>query len=302
MSGAERTSGSAERLEELEAELVRALPGASALERSLEVDGRRIADLVARERAGRLVLVRLAPHSADEAVLAALDLLSSARSGMDLVLRHLEALGRTITGATAREAPRTILVLPQELQAERALARRLDALVPAGLERATRVTARSAGGTSSHLVVEGSRSTAATRHGVDSFLAVLAPARRELALLALRRLERVDQDLERRTSVEALAFRQEGRSLCELLVEDGELVGRLADGQRLELRAGQDLDRFLERVLETLVTPGDGVSKPERRAVANGHAPVTRAPRESALLARAQKVSLTPEELAAFRD
>jgi hypothetical protein len=273
------------------------LPGLEVRDRGLALDGRAVCDLVARERGGRLVLVRLAPEDDDATALAALDLVAAARGARESILVHLGSLGGAGDSLGAPEAPRAILVLRRGAGA--GLVRRLEPLLAAGLELAAPLAASSALGETFALAFERAEPGGAgggSRPGVDGFLAALAPGRRELALLALRRLERVDEDLDRRASVEALAFRHEGRPLCELLAERGELVGRLADGARVELRAGADLDRFLEGVLGALV----GGEPPEDAPPDRARSAAERL-REHDLVPRSTAALLSPEELEAFR-
>jgi hypothetical protein len=112
--------------------------------------------------------------------------------------------------------------------------------------------------------------------------AALDPALVELASDLAERLARLDPAIACTETADGLAWALDGAPLCRLCVEDGRLVGRLADSEvPHRLSSSADVDVFVDWVLSLHVAGWEGEEHRERP-------PVT--------------PLLTREEIEAFRD
>jgi len=260
------------------------VPGLEILDRELVFEGGARTDLAGVDPSGRLHLVLLAGEDADRAALEALDALNVLRSQLELLVRHFGE-----RRVNPERAPRLFVVSPV---ADGRLKERLAALADAGVVVLGLRTVKSAAGERAYLVRLGSeRGTAASPGGVAAFLHSL-PARLEpLGAVLVKRMERLDEELEPSADGTTLVWRLRGEVLCRV-----ERVGDLLQGsvaprhEPLSLADMADLEALVERALDRLVRIL-GMT-PERE----GHA----GPKN--LVARHDAPILTPEEIQAFRE
>jgi hypothetical protein len=271
----------------LETDLLRLVPGLGVVDRGLVLtrahvrgsEGRR-ADLVLLDESGRALIVLVVDGRGDDTVLAAIDALAFARQNGDALARPTRPL-----------APREISTRVA-LVAETFSARVLEGLsiLP---ERElmlleTRKLASETGSRTRLVRVE-----AVSERGPDpavnreTFLATIPEFLRATADLLLRRLARIDAEIEFTFAEGAVDIRCGERELCVLEVHDGSLRGEIpALDRTLPIRGMDDADLLLDEVLREHLH--DLESIPLVRPA--------RSPRPS------EEPLLSPEEIAAFRE
>jgi hypothetical protein len=246
----------------LETDLQRLVPGVGVVDRGLVLtrahvrgqvrgsEGRR-ADLVLLDESGRALIVLVVDGRGDDTVLAAIDALAFARASGDALARPTRPL-----------APREISTRVA-LVAETFSVRALEGL---------------------SILPERGPNPAVSR---ESFLATIPEFLRATADQLLRRLARIDAEIEFTFAEGAVEIRCGERELCVLDVHDGSLRGEIpALDRSLPIRGMDDADLLLDEVLKEHLH--DLESIPLVRP--------TRSPRPS------EEPLLSPEEIAAFRD
>jgi hypothetical protein len=281
----------------LETDLLRLVPGLGVVDRGLSLarghvqvrgqvrgqvhasEGRR-ADLVLLDESGRALIVLVVDGRGDETVLAAIDALAFARASGDALARptrplapgEISARVALVAESFSTRALEGLSVLPErELML---LETRKLASETGSRTRLVRVEALS----------ERGAEPAVSR---ETFLSTLPEFLRGTADLLLRRLARVDAQIEFAFAEGAVEIRCGERELCVLEVHDGALRGEIpALDHSLPVRGMDDADRLLDEVLREHLR--DLESIPIVRP--------TRSPRPS------EEPLLSPEEIAAFRD
>jgi len=270
--------------EALETGLSEVVPGLVVLDRDLELAEDQLANLVGVDAHGHLTLVLVVEGDKEAAVIEILDALKFGRQNAGLLRRHLEC-----RELNPDRAPRVVAV------AERfddAIIGRLVPLVGRELHLFEIRTLRSARGDRAYLTrVAGEEGELEV--GSDSpefFLASLPTDFVEVASTVIRRLERVDDEIDRAASKTQVLWRRDGELVARLGWSDGELSGFVTpDPDPMRLRASADVDPFVERVLERYW--GDLSPRDEAPLeVATSAAP------------RLDEPLLTAEEMEAFRD
>ena len=243
------------RLLEVAAEGLRAtFSDLELVDADLVADGRRLADLVALDGRGRLVLAIVLesgdPARADRALLAALDALAFARAHLPMIAAHLG-----LPRLRATLAPRVVLVAesfpPRLLD-------RLAGLDPDGVSclEVRRISTRSGAGTYVVPVVGGAGSEGGSSDP-RAFLEDLPADQRLVGELVVRRLARIDEELEPLVREGQLDWSLGGELVCSLVPGDGAIEARVPPEPRPRLIATADdveplVDAVLRRAIERL--------------------------------------------------
>ncbi len=271
----------------LETDLLRLVPGLGVVDRGLVLTRAHVrgsedrrADLVLLDESGRALIVLVVDGRGDDTVLAAIDALAFARASGDALARPTRPL-----------APREISARVA-LVAETFSARALEglAILPES-ELMLLETRKMASETGSRtrlvrleLMPARSQSPAVSR---ETFLATLPEFLRGTAELLLRRLARVDAEIEFSFAEGAVEIRCGERELCVLEVHDGSLRGEIpALDREIQIRGMDDADLLLDEVLREHLL--------DLEAIPLVRAPKSPRPSEAPLL--------SPEEIAAFRE
>lgn len=269
----------------IEADLPRLVPGLGVVDRGLVLsrgpvrgaEGRR-ADLVLLDELGRALIVLVVEGRGDDTVLAAIDALSFARRSGDALARPNRALlPREITARVAlvAETFSTRVLEALSLLPERELL----------LFEPRRTSSEGGARTRLARVDPAPARTPNPSAGRDSFLDAVPAALRSTADLLLRRLTRVDAEIELAFTDSSAAVRCRERELCSLTPRDGNLQGEIpALDRRVQLRGLDDADLFLDEVLR------QHLADLEKDLPALEFSPRT----------QAEEPLLTPEEIAAF--
>ena len=236
------------RLDELEDDLQSGL-GASILglefvDRDLELEGELRVDYVGLDTRGRLLLVLLANEDDDATLLMALDVLVYARENLGLLARHL-GKGRLRSDLGA------LVVLVAERFSTRLIARLEPLLDCVRLFEMREL--RSKAGSASYLVPVGAASATELDRaplGPVDFVTTLPEEVRELGYLAVRRVSRIDSELQCQTRSDGLVWRFHGSEICSLARGSGGLEGTVAThGPRVPIRTLRDVEVFVEEAL-----------------------------------------------------
>lgn len=269
-------------LRALGAGLTEVVAGLEVLDRDLVLDSGGRADLAGVDGAGRLVLALVADDDADRGALEALDTLASATRQAGVLARHLGSARLRL-----ELEPRVIVVSPGD--GER-LALRLAPLLGRGIELFGVRSVRSAAGERSYLVSLLPPPQPALEVRADpeeAFVRLLPRGEQELALALVRRMDRLDEEVEASANRSSVSWRFQGEVLARLeKVGDGLLALVSPHEEPVPLRALRDVDRVVEGALARLVQLLGPTSAPEpARQGQEAHTPPL----------------LTPEELEAFR-
>lgn len=268
--------------------LSEALPDLVVLDLDLRLDAQRVAPLVAVDGRGRLALVLLPEPGGDGSAdleLEVLDALAFAR-------RHLVQLAHHLAPSRLRAdlEPQVVVIATDPAP------RTVERLAPL-LGRAVRLfevrelETRGARGTYLVGVDAPPLAALAPRSTPEAFVAGLEASRGELARLALRRLARIDAEIECSATEDGLEWRYRGALLAAL----GDTRTRLeaavpghAEGHPVTAAGDVEtlLDDALARYVELLGGAGDDGEELEQVEIV---------PAEAGAL-------LTPEEIEAFRD
>lgn len=264
--------------------LAEVLAGFEVLDRNVAFDGGVVADLAAVDGAGRATLVQLADEDVDRAALAALDLAALARRDAELVARHLAG-----PGLSGDLDPRVVVVCPGP--GAELLARRLVPLLGRGVELFGVRTVASARSERSYLVplfAGGDVRPAVRENPEQAFLESVPAPLAELARDLVRRIARLDEDLDVGRTPTAIRWRFRGEILVRVELVGERLQASVApDHEAIPVRRGEDVELVLEAALSHVVRRfGAGLEEEG--------APVSR-PDEPVEL-------LSPEEIEAFRD
>jgi hypothetical protein len=268
----------------LETGLEEVRPGLTIIDRDLRFDGGARADLAAVDSAGRLALIQIADEDADRAALDALDALALLRREPALVARHLRR-----PGVDALREPLLILVQPN---ADEPLASRLAGWIGHGLELFIVRHVESEAGARSYLVPMGRDPSAPGEDPTRPFFERADAPGSELARTLMRRVQRLDAELEVVGGADGLLWRFRGRPLMRIDRLAGQLTAGVAP--RFEARAiatPADLDPLLEAALASIL-----------EATGSESPPLTELPGEAELTRTAPLTLLTQEELQAFRE
>lgn len=252
-------------------------PGVEIVDRDLVFGRQSRVPYVLVDGDGRLVLALALDTTGDEAALTVLDALSFARAQASALARHL---GSTRLRAELNPA---VWIVARELDA--ALRARLAALDPRGLRAFELVRIESRRGVGEYLTELPLFGDLALRPAVSplGFLDTLTPDLRELGESIVRRVERLDDDLETSRSQDALAWRFHAETVCSLSAGQGGMAGNVPDSKfDSGIASREDAERFLDAAVQRylgLLGQGELFD-------------ATRSPLREPLL--------TPEELAAF--
>jgi hypothetical protein len=271
-------------LQDFEAALCEVVPGLDVVDRGLELGGK-VVEVVGVDDAGRLVLARLAEEDPDAAVLAALDVLRAAQAELGPLARHL---GHAAVDSGL--APRLVLV------AERIAPEVRGRLGLLGEERLLLCEVRelkSARGAATYLVPlapDPAPARAPAGAGAERFLAALEDGQRATAGLLVRRLRRVDGEVQCAPAASGLEWRFRGATLCRLRRAAGGLEASVPPGGApLELVGPEQVDLLLDAALRRYVALLE-----ERSGDEESLEQVELVPADPGLV-------LSPEELEAFR-
>jgi hypothetical protein len=269
----------------LEADLPRLVPGVGVVDRGLVLsrgpvrgaEGRR-ADLVLLDDLGRALIVLVVDGRGDDTVLAAIDALAFARRSGDALARpNRELRPREICArvALAAEAFSTRVLEALSLLPERELL----------LFEPRRTSSEAGPRTRLARVDPMPARTPGTAAGRESFLSAVPDALRTTADRLLRRLTRVDAEIELAFADSSASVRCGDRELAALSLRDGSLHGEIpALDRRLPIRGPDDADLYLDEVLRQHLAD-----------LEKDHPEPEIAPRT-----REEEPLLTPEEIAAF--
>jgi len=226
------------------AALREALPGLELVDRDLEVGAERRADLVGVDGDGRAVAVLLVDGGDEQAPLVALDAFAWLARHRALLAAHLES-ARLDPGLE----PLVVLV------AERFEDRQLERL--AGLSRAAvrcleLRTVTSQRGERTYLVPAPfpfGEGDALDPEGTHALLRALSPEAAALAEGLLRRLDRVDDELERAADGHGVVWSLADQRLCGLRAARGMLHGSVGRRAGAPIHSSADAEDFVERVM-----------------------------------------------------
>jgi hypothetical protein len=252
------------------------LPGTEILDRDLAIGPDRRVPLVLADPNGRLVLALPLEESHDAALLLVLDALAFAQEHGALVRRHVEALRVDV------ELSAAVWAIARDFSPE--FLGRLRATEARALRVLRLVTVESRRGSRAYLQdVPMQRPARASDE--PALFDDLPPERRELAQRLVRRIERLDEELEPARDGTALVWRLREEPVCALQVRGDGLEARLPDdAEAAAISNAVQLERFLERAVERYLALLRG------RAGRLGFEPH----------AAGSEPLLTPEELAAF--
>jgi len=270
---------------DLESGLVEAVPGLEVLDRELQLGEGSCADLAGIDGSGRLVLIMLVEGEGDATALAVLDALAYARENGALLARHWKS-ARLRTELDAQ------VVLVADHFSTR-LSQRLTSLGGTLVKFLEVHELSSKTGTASYLVPLRTLSSGAAP-GVlipEAYVASLPEYLRDPASLMLRRVGRIDEDLDCTATANGLQWRFQGEVLCSLSQGGERLEGFLAESSTaFNLVGDGQLDAFVERVLECYIERLDGAVRPLGEILEQ----VEIVPQDRGQL-------LSPEEIEAFR-
>ncbi|MFT4541972.1 MAG: hypothetical protein ACI841_001317 [Planctomycetota bacterium] len=236
------------RLEELEGDLEAGLgaliSGLEFVDRDLELDAELRVDYIGLDTRGRLLLVLLVNEDDDATPLMALDVLAYARENLHLLSRHL-------TKGSLRADLDPLVALVAERFSTRLAARMLPLRESIRLFEVREL--RSSGGSASYLVPVGGPELAEPESASDGpvdFVALLPKDQRDLGYLLVRRISRIDTELECQASPDGLTWHYEGDEICSIRQVPTGIEGRVAgDGPRVAIRSARDVEVFIEEAL-----------------------------------------------------
>jgi hypothetical protein len=255
----------------IEEDLPRLLPDLRVVDRGLALSRGR-AELLLQDRGGRAWILVVADGRGDETLLAAVDALAFARAN-----------GEALCDPAGSRDPRDLaarVLLVAEAFSERAL--EALALLP---ERELHLVAvrrlESQSGERARLVRLEPASARPAASGRAGFLAAVPDALRPVAELLLRRLARLDAEVELSFAPQTAWIHLGPRELGSLDVHEATLIATLPSlDRRSAIRGQDDADVFLDHVVSEhlrSLDEGEGLARAAREPL------------------------LTPEELAAFR-
>jgi hypothetical protein len=265
-----------------------AVPGLEICDRDLDVGEGRRADLVGIDGDGRAVAVLYTDGRDPGAVLVALDAFGWLARHRGLLAEHLES---------ARLDPglEPLVVLVAERYEERLL-ERLAGLSRAAVRCLELRVVTSRRGERTYLVparLPFGGGDVEDPDGRRALLRALAPEAAALAEGLLRRLDRLDDELERAADGHGVVWSMGAERLCGLHAARGALLGSLGRRAGAPLRSAADAEDFLERVVRAF---GKLLGAPEVGGGAEEAVDVDPDAFDPAT------PILTPEEIAAFQE
>jgi hypothetical protein len=267
----------------LEEGLEEALPGFEVHDRELEFAEERTAALAGVDATGRLVLVLVVDDDGERGVLDTLDALAFARRDTALLARHLGA-SRLRTDLD----PRVVLVLAQR---DDLLTDRLRPLLGNEVEAFEIRSLRSAAGERSYLapLAGGQHQDAGTGPTADAFLAALPEPLKDLGMVLVHRMERLDEDRATRSGPASVVWSFQGDVLARIERSGDRLNAGIAPTfASIDIAHEEDIESFVEAALERLVELIG--SEPASELL------------ERTLQPPGDELLLTPEEIEAFRE
>lgn len=265
------------------------LPGWVVVDHDLEVGDGPTADLVCVDPEHHLALVILVEGGAQETVLSALETLSFVRRHSDVIARHV--------GVRFDPDTPTQLLLLAEHFSPKAVAR-LAPILEAEESELRLFELRTLKTQRGEALWFAPVNSVSEEGGLrvltlESFIERLSELNQSTARAFVAEIARVDPALRtevRRTKVTWLV---DGRELCTLRSDRGELVLQIPGRNDLPLEDGFDRSAVLEPILEQLV------AEPDRDSTSELESDLAE---DSPLVLGNPAELLTPEELEAFRD
>ena len=226
------------------AALREAVPGLEIVDRDLDVGEGRRADLVGIDGDGRAVAVLYTDGHDPDAVLVALDAFAWLARHRGLLADHLES---------ARLDPglEPLVVLVAERYDERLL-ERLAGLSRSAVRCLELRVVTSRRGERTYLVparLPFGGGDVEDPDGRRALLRALAPESAALAEALMRRLDRVDDELERVPDGQGVVWALAHERLCGLHASRGALIGSIGRRPAAPIRSAADAEDFLERVM-----------------------------------------------------
>jgi hypothetical protein len=224
--------------------LQEALPGLELLDSDLDLGAGPRADLVGVDGDGRATAVLLVDGGDPDVALRALDALA-------WLARHRAQLAEHLGSPRLDPALDPLVVLVAERYEERAL-ERLAGLARDSVrcfERSTVASARAERTFLTPARFPFGDAAPADPTGIRSLLRALSPESAALASGLLRRLERIDDDIECAPDGQGQSWALEGERLCALHADQGALQGSVGRRAASALRSEREIDRFLEEVV-----------------------------------------------------
>ena len=246
-------------------------------------DGRKI-DWIGIDPSGRIVFVLHCDGDGEAAVLAALD-------AWVFFERNRTVLGEHLRSTRVRPALAPILALIADSFSEQMLAR-LCGLSASGLRLLELRQLSSARGERAYLVAVSpsfGRSSPSAARGPEAFLSALPEGQRSLGELLIRRIGRIDDQLFVSAGDRSLSWRLGDEPVCSITQIDGVIEGQIApEGDPRAIVDASQVEIFVDHVLG-------------RYVAMLGGAPMAASSDPAMFAALEAGMTLTPEEIAAFR-
>jgi hypothetical protein len=235
------------------------LHGLEIVDRDLELEPGRAADLVGVDGGGRLVLVLMVDGDADATALAALDAVAHAQRNVGVLAQHLQ-----VTRLRAEQA--ALVVLVTERFGERTLGRcaALDPELVRLFELRRVASARGENVYLAPVLPISWRAADAGSRSSEVFLESLAAAQREIAELLVKRVAHIDDQLVLDATERSLSWRLKNELVACLLAVEDRLEGqvppdarpkRIAHKSEVESFVDETSRRYVELLNATTGTP-----------------------------------------------
>lgn len=261
-----------------------AFPDVEWLDSDLELGDGRSIDWVGVDPAGRIVFALFCDGNSDSAVIAALDV-------MVFFERNRAVLGIHLRTPRVRASLAPLIALISDVYSEQVLGR-FFGLSAVGLRLLELRQLSSARGDRAYLVpVTPSlgRNTPAVQRGPEAFLDVLTDAERPVGELLVKRIGRIDGQLTALAGDRSLSWRLGDELVCSLSQIGGAIEGLVPpSGDPRAISDVAQVEVFVDEVLG-------------RYVALLGGSPVTSLSDSSMFAAADAGMTLTPEEIAAFR-
>lgn len=221
-----------------------ALPGLELCDSDLDLGQGLRAHLVGVDGDGRATAVLLAAGAEPDVALRALDALA-------WLARHRAQLAEHLASSRLDPGLDPLVVLVAESYEERAL-ERLAGLARDAVrcfELTTMASRRAERTFLTPVRFPFGDAAPSDPTGIRSLLRALAPESAALAAGLLRRLERIDDEIERAPDGQGQAWSLEGQRLCSLHADQGALQGSVGRRAASALRSEREIDRFLDEVV-----------------------------------------------------
>lgn len=261
-----------------------AFPDVEWLDSDLDLGEGRSVDWVGVDPSGRVVFALNCDGSGDSAVITALDAFVFFERNRAIFAQHLRS-------ARVRVSLNPLVALISDSFSEQLLAR-LSVLEFESLRLLELRQISSARGERAYLVPvtpSHGRHTPAVRRGPEAFLATLTEAERPIGELLVRRIGRIDEQLSPSAGDGSLSWRFGEELVCSLSRVEGVLEGQVAPaGLPHPILEVAQVESFVDEVLG-------------RYVALLGSAPMTPSSDPSMFAAIDAGMTLTAEEIAAFR-